>query len=110
MNTKAKHTAGPWRIEAAEGGPYIVGERYVCKVEDFHAPNVAPQYEDIEAELARETGANAALLASAPDLLAALEKAVDMYEAAIPGECIGPDEQEIIDVGRAAIAKAKGEA
>jgi hypothetical protein len=51
---------------------------------------------------------DAQLMASAPDLLAALEKAVDMYEAAIPGECIGPDEQEVIDAGRAAIAKARG--
>ena len=109
----AKHTPGPWIVRDN-------GEGWVCPVID--SPNIGKGY---FASLAtatqrdphpREGGgistttarANARLIAAAPDLLAALEKAVGHY-----GKPGGPwnvpsEPGTWIADARAAIAKAKG--
>jgi len=104
MNTKAKHTPGPRLIGHAIMARswvelYEDGTERECSGAVFCGPSLNNSWGIISRRLKERE-----------ELLAALEKTVDMYEAAIPGECIGPDEQEIIDAGRAAIAKAKGEA
>jgi hypothetical protein len=97
------HTPGPWKLWAAQDArPHSISlggmlgsievRHHHC---DFHDPSGA---------LAKEQLANARLIASAPDLLEALDKIA----------CFAPghgDACEIIaKVARAAIAKATGEA
>jgi hypothetical protein len=99
-------TPGPWRIE---NGTEIVGARYVANVCKWDITGAAGQYAKVEAGLKAERLANAALIAAAPELLAALEHAAkiingewghDLSEGSMSGV-----PQDI----RAAIAKAKGE-
>lgn len=103
IDKQAKHTPGPWRIArdySPEHGetPYIV---------DGAGKNVA-----MAAYMPTEQGANARLIAAAPDLLAALEAAVLWYETAPIAEREAVEvaiEQDFPVVeARAAIAKAKG--
>ena len=80
------HTPGPWIVDSSEKDTYVIlkGLRYsdyVCKMSSENAQ------------------ANAALIAAAPDLLAALECIVFEYQL---------DQAVIPDYVTAAIAKAKG--
>ena len=109
----AKHTPGPWAVRDD-------GMDYACPIID--SPSVGRGYYASIATATqrdphpREGGgipiatarANARLIAAAPDLLAALEKAVERY-----GKPGGPwnvpsDPGTWIADSRAAIAKAKG--
>lgn len=55
-----------------------------------------------------EAMANAALIAAAPDLLAACEALLRHFDMTRPGGGILTAEREMADAARAAIAKAKG--
>ena len=57
-----------------------------------------------------EREANAKLVASAPELLAALEAITEMYETAMSGTYDDPDEAEVVDRAFNAIANAKAAA
>jgi hypothetical protein len=84
------HTPGPW--EAKDQWGYIKvhsAENGVCVIHGL----------DSKAQ------ANANLIASAPDLLSALEWALGQIE-----DDLCPDHQAALDGCRAAIAKARGEA
>lgn len=91
------HTPGPWRITRSGKSPcaieadttrgYALAKVYLANPETRKR---APEYE-----------ANAALIAAAPDLLAALEIALDDPDS----EILGTDWERI---ARAAIAKATG--
>ena len=100
MVKKTGYTPGPWIVSS--DGKAVRSSVDIMANYRRNVVNVGKR-DDVE-----EMAANLSLCAAAPELLAALIKAVDMYEAAIPEDCIGPDEQEIIDNGRAAIAKARG--
>lgn len=91
MNGKreaTKHTPGPW---ALDDDGFVYGEGFI--VSDPHS---SPEIDLDERE------ANARLIAAAPELLAALEWALDDPDSEILGE-------EWANAAQAAIAKAKGE-
>lgn len=93
----SKHTPGPWTLDD-RGYKYIVSKsgngyitRDVCRLDG-----------STMAALAQE--ANARLIAAAPELLEALELLVDNpYRDGIESD------ERLRRIGRAAIAKAKGE-
>ena len=64
--TKTSHTSGPWKLE--NSGELVIGNQ----VMGFVGPDTASR---------EELKANAALIAAAPDLLAALEKAVNIVQS-----------------------------
>ena len=90
--TQTAHTPGPWIVEHPYGEPgvFVSGPRTEL---------IAKLYLVAEAE------ANAALIAAAPELLAALEKMVARWDA-LSVEDLGPGCRAIADKARAAIAKA----
>ena len=95
---KNKYTAGPWEISAHEDNGEIVIRspltlNIVCNCEADGFGEVGE----------KETSANAALIAAAPDLLAALEFCADALNTEAGGLYKAHIEQ-----ARAAIAKAKG--
>ncbi len=117
MNTNAKHTPGPWmqgptantwhKVYEGKKGEY--GGRAICTLHNIHA-NGARQRGDFETETA-----NARLIASAPDLLAALKSAVSYLEANRPKGKIreifhqlNEYENGVLKPARAAIAQAEG--
>ena len=94
------HTPGPWRVRGGAASVYafdIVGP----KGEDIGYANQSDGADDPEVY---PDGANARLMAAAPDLLAACRA----FLAADPGEGYSPLEEAAIDLMRAAIAKAEG--
>lgn len=101
-----QHTAGPWAV----GGT----TRYIHSVEDIDNGKRAELICDIVAHrpgradnrpFADEMLANARLIASAPDLLAALRPLV----AIVNGATVHKDKRQIyLESARAAIAKATG--
>lgn len=100
------HTPGPWKVETSDThGIEILGDgdikRYVAKIHDWTTDAVAPQYEAAELVLATEREANAKLIAAAPQLLEALEQAM---EHGLAGGCGG--DCETVNRARAAIKEA----
>lgn len=101
--TKAQHTPGPWELDQ-NGNIRMVGEvngieRSYVFVKAYHAHgafNSATQE------------ANARLVASAPELLAAL-KLLSAHTAIWNNPCTGRD-AEVHQIVSAAIAKATGQA
>ena len=101
MNT-TNHTPGLWSFDSSD----LTGRINIRK---SHANGdtriLAYCWKDQNGE------ANANLIASAPDLLSALEQAYNAIAWHIPGDNLtDEEEQELLDTIRAAIAKAKGEA
>lgn len=100
----SKHTPGPWKYSTKPhpNGCPIIGSGPLMVAMLAHSVN-----HDEQREIAI---ANARLIASAPELLASLQKLV--------AECVNPNdgseyedgEWHTLDKGRAAIAKATGEA
>ena len=107
------HTPTPWEIHTCnENGPFLDSlflstpvdynecERIICRF-----PTGTGQFSD----MGRENLANAHLISASPDLLSALESAYNAIAWDIPGENLSDqDEEALLDVIRAAIAKAKG--
>ena len=87
----AKHTPGPWTTGRAINAVDMGKFSFICPFGANSADQVA------------EIKANACLISSAPDLLAALESLLDDADVC---EVAGDD---AIGQARAAIAKAKGE-
>lgn len=94
----AQHTPGPWRVT----GPNVrAGGALLAVVTDHWADEKTP--DDVKAH-------NAHLIASAPDMLAALREAVRVLEYAadaLDAPAASHFRETISDV-RAAIAKAEG--
>ena len=112
------HTPGPWAIHTCnENGPSLDSfylsttaqtwdgneeDRIICRF-----PTGTGQFSD----MGRENLANARLIASAPDLLSALESAYNAIAWDIPGGNLSDQEEDaLLDVIREALRKAKGEA
>lgn len=96
------HTKGPWNLEkfggAFRGGAVCAGEKQVALA--TAPPSLTPE----------EQAANARLIASAPDLLAAAEAVMARLGTPARGGLRGIDfeDLEVIGTLRAAIAKARG--
>lgn len=94
-----KHTPGPWAVD--DDGDVCISdlERLIAAVD---RRNVTLRKD--------EAAANAALIAAAPDLLAACEALAEAQQRADAGEHVGFGLYvDAVDAARAAIAKAKGE-
>lgn len=99
----SKHTPGPWHIPS-----------YLCGDDGTVADGIGPKdgYEiitccccgGVRGDSKEQEIANSRLIVSAPELLEALEKALN--ESACDGDQCGTEWHEL---ARAAIAKAKGE-
>lgn len=89
----AQHTPGPWEVKQF-GGPQISGPEGYAICTMWGALSVD--------ELAGQDAANARLIAAAPELLGALDRAVQRLE----GDWAATEE---VDMARAALAKARGE-
>ncbi len=109
MNTKAKHAPGPWGVYPEGVNHYVVWD----EDDNFHVGD----------ESMRQ--ATARLIAAAPDLLAALKETVLAFgqgpesnaywrgradEHAETGESSASMMAEVLELARAALAKATGEA
>ena len=98
-----KHTPGPWAIDHARGRTYILAE---------HRAQVALVGSENMLADDSSAAANAALIASAPDLLQALH-AVSADLLDLLSQRMSPEMAQALpslDEARAAIAKATGEA
>ena len=104
MNTN-KHTPGPWNIEHDK----IEGIRPICQL--YHpCGDIVDWPTDNPDDGDREAEANAALIAAAPDLLAALEALQKEAWKNRTGNVKKDFSLLLADsAARAAIAKAKGE-
>jgi hypothetical protein len=94
------HTPGPWAITREDHAHAIVSEEFVIADVFTFQPDCAGVRTDAEGE------ANARLIASAPDLLDALQAVVNDLEM-WPGEK-NPEFFESMKAARTALAKAKG--
>jgi hypothetical protein len=102
-----KHTPGPWTITRKHTPPIF----------DRGCIAIGPDIAAIQVpELDTASEANARLIAAAPDLLAALARAVAYLDANRPKGKISDifsklneHENDVLKPARAAIAKAKGE-
>ena len=97
------HTPGPWEISLREmlDGWVIVVDRdggIVANVNTETGPNIPPLV-----SRKMPAGANAALIAAAPDMLEALEAMVEMVEMN------GLGKRYALDLAASAITKARGE-
>jgi hypothetical protein len=88
-----KHTPGPWTVYEAG---FSVADAW------GHVLST-----DVEGRMPEEAAANARLIAAAPELLAALEALLSVYQGFAPWE--GEVERQAEIKARAAIAKARGE-
>lgn len=95
--TNAKHTPGPWNLEAGRSIVTSSGAFYLSYGKD--KASGAPHFSNF-----CELDANARLIAAAPDLLAALEYLLPIAEKNVETS-FGKD---AVRIARAAIAKAKG--
>lgn len=119
----SQHTPGPWHIDyQQDDAPYIVAEQGKA----WDNPTICHLYQDVTPEDSVTIGrwlealpnatANARLIASAPELLSALNAIV----ARIQGDWDHPDlvrygplqlaSHDCLEIARAAIAKAEGNA
>lgn len=90
---KTHHTPGPWIYKIRHDGSAYMS-RGDPKTGPHHQSDVYGSVDDIR------------LMASAPDLLAALQSAVTMLAAFCGTNGEYPDEQEVISKCREALAKA----
>ena len=101
---KIIHTPGPWSVWNFNDDPRHVAvgpEAGGLAVADIVACNAHGCY---TAQTEAQGAANARLIAAAPDLLEALQWAIEQIE-----DDLDPDHQAAIVAARAAIAKAEGE-
>lgn len=109
-----KHTPGPWAALPEEcDKPYIRirGTALGCR---YKVANVlTPIYVGVHDREARETRANACLIAAAPELLCELRSALDEIEEALQAGYLPAQTDRALEHRaqsiRAVIAKAKGE-
>lgn len=94
MKTESQHTPGPWKTMPMDGGGISINQ---IESEHYNDLSVAGCYGNYEVN-----EANAALIASAPDMLQALE------DARITIQAFLPDAWATLQVIDSAINKAKG--
>ncbi len=108
---KTKHTPGPWTYHLGRGSNPRLHIQTMGGYQIASTPEINPHRMAAEENAGRE--ANAALIAAAPELLAALQGAEKAIVKALPF-CPPDDEAhfvgEWLEEIRAAIQKAQGEA
>jgi hypothetical protein len=109
------HTPAPWHYRSSAHSKSTFGLSIfhgTAPCEEGLIADLSGRYKSYrtEAEIDPSTIANARLIASAPDLLSALKQIADWEPSASPSEPNGLSIIDAIDIARAAIAKAKGEA
>lgn len=87
-----KHTKGPWSLDFGDGGA-VIYEEGVGTIANVPDDLIASSY-------------NAALIAAAPELLAALKRLVEEFGEYY--EVCDDAGQQTMDAAHAAIAKAEG--
>ena len=96
---KERHTPGPWRFD--RGGDQRVNAERVCVALVTRGVD-----EDCDENLQGPTfDANAALIAAAPDLLAALKLIESVYRQNV---VVSDEPSSVLSAVQAAIAKAEG--
>ena len=103
--SQAKHTPGPWRLPTKEEARRWWAPVLILDAEGGSLANAQPGF-PCDEETIR---ANAQLIAAAPDLLAALETGVELFELDEEANRPGTDAFTWLHQARAAIAKARGE-
>ena len=101
-NMKTTHTPGPWSIAPSFAGQWIkAGDSYICPLPD-HIEHEGKPCGSVASQdkTQAEINANAALIAAAPELLAALRALTNCLDYR------GMDTHEM-DAARAAIFKAE---
>ena len=106
MANKNKFTAGPWKINEHEPT-----EIRGCGTANDWVAETHWMYSKRGKAITPKELANARLIAAAPDLLAALELALEEIHQGMDydGPNAYPSTKRTVDVARAAIRKAKGE-
>lgn len=106
--TQFKGTPGPWKCLREEVNKHYIRISSTKLGERFAVANVLiPLYDDVHEREAKETRANAKLIAAAPELLEALQLA---EKAMVEGRNVTyPEWYGVINKARAAINKATGE-
>ena len=101
---KTEHTPGPWYADS-----YGVRNRggYICELR--HPSRYDGQQERYERERAERDG-DARLIAAAPELFAALESAIKCMVEQTQNAATDEEIAMALEMARAAIARAKGEA
>ena len=89
-----KHTPGPWEVNGN-------GENEICQLDIV----TITANHDINDDGPERVEADAALIAAAPELLEALERLTEYIDAYIVVDQLG---ENLKDIARAAIRKAKG--
>ena len=101
-----KWTPGPWFVEIGDGeGMDDKGVAYICHQDTCSPDTVICSFPDV---IDDDVRANVYLMASAPDMYAALKGLYDVLYAATDGERIWTMEMQ--QSARYALAKARGEA
>lgn len=101
------HTPGPWKVVVF--GTYARRKVMIKAHLDYLVANIPTFYPTGE-HMDLEQRSNAALIAAAPDLLEALERAVNLYGAPGGPWNVPSDPGGWLEQAREAIAKAKGAA
>ncbi len=103
-----KGTPGPWEIKPEEVDKHYIRIRGTRLGGRFKVANVlTPFYEGVHEREAKETRANAQLIAAAPELLEALKLCVGAMETGMVD--FNPSDEYAMGLAQAAIAKALGE-
>lgn len=104
-----KGTPGPWKLLREEVDKSYIRIRGTKPGERFAVANVlTPVYDDAGERELKETRANAQLIAAAPELLEALQRFYNWYDA-LYGDDLNYTGEHPIAAAKAAIAKALGE-
>jgi hypothetical protein len=102
-----KFTKGPWQVLPEEADKDYIRIRGTVLGGRYKIANVpTPTYEGVHPRELAESRANAALIAAAPELLAALEDVLVVGRGSSGRIILEADDEAAI---RAAIAKVKGE-
>jgi len=103
-STRPTHTPGPWAIHESAFSSSLVKELHI----GTPTRTAACVYDDCAAGILvrSEIEANARLIASAPELIEALEAVLPDLEHYVATHGPGPDKR--LAIARAAIAKARG--
>ncbi len=100
-----RHTPGPWQYHIGRGSSPRLHIQTAAGYQIASTPEIGDYVPEADARKA-----NARLIASAPDLLAALREMLREFEPADPGSADGVSDCDAIILARQAIARAEGRA
>lgn len=105
-----KGTSGPWKCLREEVNKHYIRISSTKIGERFAVANVLiPLYDDVHEREAKETRANARLIAASPKLLSALQHLVEVYDSEGGKQWTTASKKAAIAEARAAIDEVLGE-